>query len=120
MSASTGLKSWRKRIETASAAGLESGVNLPPIRAASCGDDRARPFYTPGQQSQMTKTFKIAAEPVPSPLQPMRWSFFVGGQRCGEAATRQDALRCARELVDRRQRDAAARRDGAQPVEKPR
>jgi hypothetical protein len=81
---------------------------------------RCPPLLRPGQQSQMTKTFKIAAEPVPSPLQPMRWSFFVGGQRCGEAATRQDALRCARELVDRRQRDAAARRDGAQSVEKPR
>jgi hypothetical protein len=52
----------------------------------------------------MTKTFKIAAEPVPSPLQPTRWSFFIGGKLCGEAATRAQALRAARELVDSMQR----------------
>jgi hypothetical protein len=68
----------------------------------------------------MTKTYKIAAEPVPSPLQPTRWSFFVGDKRCGEAATRAEALRCARELVDDRLRDAAARSDGEQSVKQPR
>ena len=44
----------------------------------------------------MTNTYKIEAKPVPSALQPERWSFFVGGKRCGEAATRAQALRAAR------------------------
>jgi hypothetical protein len=40
----------------------------------------------------------------PSLLQPQRWSYYVGGRYCGEAATQADALRCAREQADAMQR----------------
>src|SRR5262249_30853509 len=68
----------------------------------------------------MTHTYKIEARPWPSALQPQRWSYYVGNKHCGYGTSRDDALRAAREQVDEMQRDAAARRERAQSVEKPR
>jgi len=68
----------------------------------------------------MTSKYKIEARPWPSAIQPQRWSYYVGNRHCGFATSRDNALRCARALVDDRLRDAAARSDREQSVKQPR
>jgi hypothetical protein len=59
----------------------------------------------------MTSRYKVEAKPWPTAIQPQRWSYYVGNRLCGFAASRDEALRRAREQVDDMQRDTAARRE---------